>query len=93
MTHRKISLDTISQLQFAHEEVLNEAEDRSERDHALRTAMALSNSDHEEIGLIVKLATGEIVEVVSTMIDYESDLVEVKGGYAIPLRAIMRVEL
>jgi hypothetical protein len=93
MTHRRISLESISHLQFSQEEVLSDADDRAERDHALRTAMALSNSDHEEIGLIVKLATGETVEVVSTMIDYESDLVEVKGGYAIPLRAIMRVEL
>ncbi len=93
MTNRKISLVTAGHLQFAQEEVLKEAEDRAERDHALRSAMAQSNNDHDEIGLIVRLADGETVEVFSSLIDYESDLVEVKGGYAIPVRPIVRVEL
>ena len=95
MSHRKVPLETVRHLQFSfsHEEVLLNPEDRAERDHALRSAMALSNNEHEEIGLIVKLANGELVEIVSNLIDYESDLVEVRGGSAIPLQSILRVEL
>jgi hypothetical protein len=53
--------------------------------------MALTNSDHESISLFVRLATGEVVEVVSDLIDLEEDFVEVRGGYGIPLRAIVDV--
>lgn len=93
MAPRKVALESLPKLHFTHMEVLADPADRAERDHALRTAMALSNSEHEEIGLIAELVGGERVEIISTMIDYESDLVEVKGGFAIPLRAIVRVEL
>lgn len=86
-------MDSLSDLHFTQTEVLTDEADRAERDHALRSAMALSNSEHEEIGLIAELASGERVEIISTMIDYEFDLVEVKGGFAIPLCAIVRVEL
>lgn len=93
MSHRRIDVEVVRQLSFSHEEVLSDATARAERDHALRSAMALSNNDHEEIGLIVQLSNGEVVEIASSLIDYEGELVEVRGGHAIPLRAILRVEL
>lgn len=91
MNARKIALEEIRSLQFAAEEVLGTFEEKFEREHKLKTAMALTNSDHESISLFVKLADGEVVEVVSDLIDLEEDYVEVHGGYGIPLRAIVEV--
>ncbi|MCK6617015.1 MAG: hypothetical protein L6Q51_05170 [Cyclobacteriaceae bacterium] len=91
MNARKVSLEEIRSLQFAAEEVLTTFEDKFEREHKLKTAMALTNADHETISLFVKLANGEVVEVVSDLIDLEEDYVEIHGGYGIPLRAIIEV--
>lgn len=93
MSFRRIPLESVHQLSFAHEEVLADKDAKSEREHALRSAMSLSNNEHEEIGLIVRLSNGEVVEIISPMVDFEGDLVELQGGHALPLRAIVRVEL
>ncbi|MDL5045523.1 hypothetical protein QQ054_05640 [Oscillatoria amoena NRMC-F 0135] len=63
MKARKVALEEIRSLRFATEEVLTSFEDKFEREHKLKTAMALTNSDHESISLFVKLADGELVEV------------------------------
>lgn len=55
--------------------------------------MAFTNTEHDEVGLIIELANGEQVEYVSDMIDLEESLVEVKGGYAIPIKSIVKVEI
>lgn len=91
MKARRISLDELRLQQFAAEDMLLTFEEKFEREHKLKTAMALTNADHEEISLFVKLADGEIVEVVSDLIDLEEDFVEVRGGFGIPLRAIVEV--
>ncbi len=53
--------------------------------------MALTNAEHEEVSLYIKLADGEVIEVVSDLIDLEEDFVEVRGGMGIPVRAIVEV--
>lgn len=91
MKARRISLEEIRNVQFAAEDVLSSFEEKFEREHKLKTAMALTNADHEEISLYVRLADGEVVELVSDLIDLEEDYVEVRGGFGIPLRAIVDV--
>lgn len=91
MQAKKVSLEEIRTLHFAAEDVLTTFEERFERQHKLRTAMALTNDDHESISLFVVLASGEIVEVTSDLIDYEDDFVELHGGIGIPLKAIIDV--
>ncbi|MFN3841047.1 MAG: hypothetical protein ACK4RF_10115 [Cyclobacteriaceae bacterium] len=91
MNARKVTLEEIRSLQFAGEDVLTSFEDKFEREHKLKTAMALTNSDHESISLFVKLSGGEVVEVVSDLIDLEEDYVEIHGGFGIPVRAIVDV--
>jgi len=93
MNYRRISPENIPSLHFPKFDVITTPADKEERVHGLRSATALTTSDHEEVGLVVQLDTGEIVEVISNMIDYEGDFVEIKGGYIIPLKAIMRVEI
>ncbi|NJN42219.1 MAG: hypothetical protein HC811_08355 [Flammeovirgaceae bacterium] len=91
--YRKLKIVDIPNVHFAHEDVLTSFEDRYERDHKLRSAMAQSNTDHDSIALIVQLDTGEVVRIKSKMIDYGGNFVEVMGGYDIPLRAILNVEI
>lgn len=91
MNARKVTPEEVRQLRFATEDVLNTFEDKFEREHKLKTAMALTNSDHESISLFARLADGEVVEITSDLIDLEEDFVEIKGGYGIPLRAIVDV--
>jgi hypothetical protein len=91
MNARKVTIEEIRSLKFAAEEVLTTFEEKFEREHKLKTAMALTNSDHECISLFVRLATGEVVEIASDLIDLEEDFVEIRGGYGIPLRAILDV--
>jgi hypothetical protein len=91
MKARSVSLEELRQLRFAPQEVLPSFEERLERELKLKSAMALTNAAHEPISLFVQLATGEVVEVVSDLIDLEENFVEVRGGIGIPLHAIVDV--
>ena len=91
MNAKKVSLEELKQLHFTSEDVLSTFDERFERQHKLRTAMSLTNVDHESITLVAKLANGELIEVTSDLIDYEDDFVEVRGGVGIPLKAILDV--
>ena len=91
MNARKITLEEIRIQHFTKEDVLTTFEDRFERTHKLKTAMALTNSDHDAVSLYVKLESGEVVEILSDLIDLGSDHVEIHGGFDIPLIAIVDV--
>lgn len=91
MNAKKITLEEIRHQHFSTNDVLLTFNDKFERQHKLRTAMALTNGDHETISLFVQLANGELVEITSDLIDYEDDFVEIRGGIGIPLKAIVDV--
>lgn len=91
MNARKVTLEQLKQLHFATRDALVSREDRLEREHKLRTAMALTNTDHEPIRLVIKLYNDELVEITSDLIDWEDDYVEIHGGTDIPLKAIVDV--
>jgi hypothetical protein len=91
MNARKVQLEEISIQHFATDDVLTTFDERFEREHKLRTAMSLTNMDHESISLFVKLKNGELIEVTSDLIDFEDDFVELRGGVGIPLKAIVDV--
>jgi hypothetical protein len=88
-----LSPQQLSTEHFSSQDVLRKEEDRLARKHDLHTAMNETNSDHDEIGLIVHLATGERVEVLSSFIELSGDFVELKGGFIIPVHAIEKVEI
>jgi len=90
---RSVQAVDVGQLHYASQDVLVDEEARITRMKELNSAMAVTNTEHEEIGLIVKLNTGERVEILSDLIDLEEDFVEVKGGHLIPIRAIVSVEI
>ncbi|MCE2935477.1 MAG: hypothetical protein ACK5V5_03330 [Cyclobacteriaceae bacterium] len=93
MNYRRISLDELRKSHFAPHDVLTDHLECRQREHDLRSATAFTNTEHDEVGLVIELANGEQVEYVSDMIDLEESLVEVKGGYAIPIKSIVKVEI
>jgi len=74
-------------------DVLKDSEQQKIRKHDLHTAMNETNSDHDDIGLIIQLATGERVEVLCNFIEMSGDFVELRGGCVIPVRVIEKVEI
>ena len=91
MNAKKVTLEELKNYHFATDDVLSTFDERFERQHKLRTAMSLTNVDHESITLIIKLSNGELIEISSDPIDYEDDFVEIRGGLGIPLKAIVDV--
>jgi hypothetical protein len=91
MNARKVTLEEIGSFHFATEDALTTFDERFEREHKLRTAMSLTNVDHENISLFVRLNNGELIEITSDLIDFEDDFVELRGGVGIPLKAIVDV--
>lgn len=92
-TLRKLTPHQVSLEQFAREDVLKTELERNNRIHDLRTAVTETNDDHDDIGLIVRLANGERVEVSCNFIEMSGEFVELKGGYMIPVRAIEKIEI
>jgi hypothetical protein len=90
---KTVSSTEIGGFRYINSEVLHEAEDRINRKIDLDSAMAVTNTEHEEIGVIVKLESGEEVEILSSLIAVEGEHIEVKGGHLIPIAAILRVEI
>jgi hypothetical protein len=74
-------------------DVLRDSEQKKIRKHDLHTAMNETNTDHDDIGLIIQLATGERVEVLCSFIELSGDFVELKGGCMIPVHVIEKVEI
>ena len=92
-TYRNLPISDISREHFVQTDVLTNDADRFERKHLLLSAMAQTNQDHEEIHLVIKLENGELVDVATNLLDMGEGYVEVRGGYFIPLKAIVNVEL
>jgi len=89
----RLTLEALSSEHFSSSDVLKTEEDRNRRKHDLFTAMNETNQDHDDIGLIVHLATGERVEVLCNFIELSGDYVELRGGFVIPVHAIEKVEI
>jgi hypothetical protein len=85
--------EELSHQHFPKEDILVEEFDRVSREVHLRAATKETYDTHDEIALIVRLADGRRVEVRTTLVELEDDFVELRGGVAIPLRAIEKVEI
>jgi hypothetical protein len=88
----RMTPEQISKEHFPTEDVLTTADEKEARKKHLNAAVMETYQDHDEIGLIVRLASGRRVEVYSNFIELEGSVVELRGGFHIPLRAIERVE-
>ena len=90
---RKVQSTGIVGFRYVKTEVLDNEQERFNRKLDLESAMAVTNTEHEEIGIMVKLESGEEVEILSSLIDVEEEFIEVKGGHLIPIAAILRVAI
>jgi len=90
---KPMSLQELAKQHFATRDVLRTEEERLIRIHDLTTAMNETNQDHDDIGLIVRLANNERIEVISNFIELSGDFIELKGGITIPVKAIEKVEI
>ena len=88
-----MTAEELAKQHFGKDDVLRNEVDRDSRRSALRAATAETYQDHDEIAIIVRLANGDRVEVSSNFIELEGEFVELRGGHAIPVRAIERVKI
>lgn len=89
----RMSAEELSMQHFALIDVLSSEEERKARKHDLKAAMAETYQDHDEIGVIVRLANGKRAKVFSNFIELEGNYVELRGGFHVPVRAIEKVEI
>ena len=92
MNVRKIKPEDIKAVHFTRSEVLGAEDDRRIRVVKLIKAVVLSNCEHQDVGIVIKLETGEVIETFCDMVDFADDFVMIKGGATIPLKAIVDVE-
>ena len=88
---RLINPSDVRMLYFGSKDVLDNNEDKLWRAGKLQRAMIISNSEHVPISLYIQLPNGEKIETESDLIDYADDFVILKGGYHIPVWAILDV--
>ncbi|MBS1543192.1 MAG: hypothetical protein JST14_06130 [Bacteroidetes bacterium] len=89
----KMTPAEIAKQKFPKYDVLTTEMARASRMVDLKAATAETHQDHEDIGIIVRLESGERAEVFSNLITLQGHLVELKGGHAIPFSAIEKVEI
>ena len=89
---RKIDLSEIKLSFFIERDSLINQEARRSRLEKLRKATILCNREHQTIGIITTLFSGEVVTVHSDFIECTDDFVQLKEGVIIPMRAIVDVD-
>jgi hypothetical protein len=88
-----INPSDINMFHFGSQDVLSNKDEKEARKHKLERAMIISNCDHVPISLYMRLPNGETIETESDVVDYADDVVLLKGGYFIPVSAILDVDV
>ena len=83
----------INMFHFGHQDVLDNNDEKEARRHKLERAMIITNCDHVPINIYMRLPNGETLETESDVVDYADDVVLLKGGYFIPIWAILDVDV
>ena len=89
---RVLDLNEIKSKFFIERDILFNTEAKKTRLQKLQKAMMLSHIEHQTIGIITTLFSGEVVQVYCDLIECADDFVQLKGGIIIPIRAIVDVE-
>ena len=92
MNVRKIEPEKMKTEHFTHSSAVVGEEDRIALIGKLLRAVILSHSEHQTIGIVIKLESGEIIETFCDHIDFADDFIMIKGGATIPVKAIVDVE-
>lgn len=78
---------------FGSQDVLTNNDQKEERKNKLVPAMILTNCEHIPLSLYMRLPNGETLETESDIVDYAGDVVVLKGGFHIPVWAILDVDV
>ena len=87
---RIISPSDVRLYYFGSKDVLLSTDEKENRKKKLQIAQLMSSHKHT-VSIFMKLPTGETVEMLSDKIDYSGDFVIIKGGFSIPVWAILDV--
>ena len=90
---RIINPSDIDLLHFGMHDVLTDNEEKEARKHKLERAMIITNVEHIPVSLYMRLPSGETLETESEVVDFADDVVLLKGGYYIPVWAILDVDV
>lgn len=78
---------------FGGKDVLTSADEREDRTRKLYEAVSTTRQENTCISIYIKLPSGETIETQSNLIHYTGgDAVILKGGFTIPVGAILHVE-
>jgi hypothetical protein len=91
LTATQIRKEDISNIHFAHKEVLSLDFDRKQRQWSLNKALALGNAYHGKVHIIFEAESGENLEVDTTIWAVTDSHISLKGGVSIPISAIKDV--
>lgn len=89
----RMSLQELSNQSFPEYDVLITLAERQAREHDLKAATSETYSDHDEIAMIVRLASGKRVQISSNFIELAGNYVELRGGFDLPVRAIEKITI
>ena len=90
---RVINPSDVRLFYFGTKDVLENPTEKDERKRKLERAIILSNCEHLPISLFLQLPNGDTLETQSDVVDYADDFVVIKGGFTIPVAAIIDVDL
>lgn len=93
IVYTQIDKNTVHQLKFSKEDVLENAVDKNTRDKQLDKAQALGNLDKHHVRIRFKDLKGENLETTVTVWAVTKDYVVLKGENLIPIISITEIKL
>jgi hypothetical protein len=88
----KIEKESIKDLSFSRKEVLLDIDSQLIRNHDLHRAQILGNLSHNKVCIWFEAANEKTYQVETTIWAVGSQYVTLKGGTAIPINAIIKVD-
>jgi len=78
---------------FGSKDVLKTEDERKHRKRKLERALALTHAAQQQVSFLIQLPTGEILQTQSGLLDYTDGFVVIRGGYVVPVGAIVDIAI
>lgn len=89
---RIISPSDIRLYYFGSKDVLFSRDEKETRKKKLQHAVRVTHNEQVPVNIYMKLPTGETLKTKSDKVDYSDGVVIIKGGFAIPVSAILDID-
>lgn len=93
IVYNPIDKNTVHQLKFSKQDVLENETDKKTRDQQLDKAQALGNLDKHHVRIRFRDVNGENLETIVTVWAVTKDYVVLKGENLIPIISITEIKL